>query len=338
MNHATEAALILDLIAAFRRSKTMFTAVRLNVFDLLHDAPQTVDHLNSKIKADESALQRLLGGCCALGLLETDGIRFWNTAAANRFLTTHSPDTLTGYINYSDQSLYPLWGHLEEAVLTGTNRWEQVFGSRNALFDHYFRDDEAAGSFLRGMHGFGQLASDRVARAFDLSRFEHAVDLGGATGHLSAALCIAWPNLHATVLDLPAVEKFARAAINRTPVQDRIDFVAADFFADPLPPADLYLLGRILHDWTEAKIRKLLDKIAAKLHSGGGVLIAETLLKEDKSGPIYSAMQDLNMLVCTEGRERTRTEYAQLLRATGFNSIDFRETGSLVDAVLAIKG
>jgi acetylserotonin N-methyltransferase len=218
-------------------------------------------------------------------------------------------------------------------VRTGSNRWEEVFGSRGGLFDHYFHDDNSAASFLGGMHGFGQLASQRVVTAFDLTPFRQLIDLGGATGHLCVAAREAWPHLHATVLDLPVVEKFARPYIQGR----NIDFHSADFFVDPLPPADLYSLGRILHDWTEEKIGRLLDKIVASLPSGGGLLIAETLLSDDKSGPVYSAMQDLNMLVCTEGRERTRGEYERLLRKAGFTSVNFKETGSLVDAILAIK-
>lgn len=335
MNHSPEAALILDLVEAFRRSKTMFTAVQLGIFDALAETPQSVSQLAEKLTLNEGALQRLLTGCIALGLLLQDNSAFHNTAAATRFLTSNSPDTLAGYIRYSDQSLYPLWGRLEEAVRTGTNRWEEVFGSRSALFDFYFRNDQSAASFLGGMHGFGQLASQRVVTAFDLSGFKHLVDLGGATGHLCTAACNAWPQLRATVLDLPVVEKFARPYIGTS---ERIQFAAADFFADPLPDADLYSLGRILHDWTDEKIIRLLDKIVASLPGGGGLLIAETLFSDDKSGPTYTAMQDLNMLVCTEGRERTRGEYSQLLRNAGFSTVKFQETGSLVDAILAIKG
>jgi acetylserotonin N-methyltransferase len=338
MNHPSDAALILDLVEAFRRSKTMFTAVRLGIFDSLAETPQTADVLAAKLALDPAALLRLLNGCVSLGLLANEAGVYRNTAAAAQFLTSGSPDTLAGYVRYSDQSLYPLWGRLDEAVRSGSNRWEEVFGSRTALFDHYFRDDNSASSFIGGMHGLGQLASERVVTAFDLSRFRNLVDLGGATGHLCIAACQAWPRLHATLLDLPAVEKFARLYIDGSSVADRIQFQAADFFADPLPSADLYSLGRILHDWTFEKITRLLDKIVASLPPAGGLLIAETLLNDDKSGPVYSVMQDLNMLVCTEGRERTRAEYTQLLRNAGFSTVNFKQTGSLVDAMLAIKG
>src|SRR5579884_3860544 len=318
---------ILDLIEAFRRSKAMFTAVRLGVFDKLEGEPRTSDQLATELKVNAGALRRLLNGCVGLRLLRRDGEEYHNTPAASRYLVSTSPDTLAGYIRYSDASLYVLWSHLDDAVREGTNRWAQTFGSRDGLFDHYFRDEAAAASFLGGMHGFGQISSRVIVRAFDLGRFHHLVDLGGATGHLAIAACEAYPNLQARVLDLAPVERFARPYIDASPVQDRVQFVPGDFFTQELPKGDLYALGRILHDWDEAKITGLLKKISQSLEPGGGLLIVESLLNEDQSGPVHTLMQDLNMLVCTDGRERTAAEYRDLLQAAGFSEVRFHRTG-----------
>ena len=337
MNHEPEVQKILDLIEAFRRSKTMFTAVRLGIFDQLAIVSQTCAALALQLSLDRNALSRLLNACVTLGLLERDGEYYANTKAATRFLTRGSEETLAGYITYSDQSLYKLWDNLGDAIREGTNRWTQAFGSRSALFDHYFRDETATRSFLGGMNGFGQLASPRVVTAFDLSRFVHLVDLGGATGHLSIAACRAYPALRATVLDLPAVERFAREHIEQSGLADRIAFATGDFFANDLPKADLYVLGRILHDWDDQKITKLLRKICLALPKKGGLLVTETLVDDDRSGPTYTLMQDLNMLVCTDGRERTEGEYSALLQGAGFSTVQFRRTDSLVDAILAVK-
>ena len=329
---------VLDLIEAFRRSKAMFTAVRLGVFNVLaQQSPQSAEELGATLDVNAAALTRLLDGCIALGLLQREGGKYQNAPIATRYLADNSHDTLANYIVYSDQSLYQLWAHLDDAVREGTNRWAQAFGSRDALFDHYFRDDAATAAFLGGMHGFGQIASPLIVRAFDLSRFQHLVDLGGATGHLAIAACEAYPNLRATVLDLPRVERFAREHIARSGAADRIKAIAGDFFAGDLVKGDLYYLGRILHDWSEDKITKLLAKIFVALPVGGALLIGETLVNDDRSGPVYTLMQDLNMLVCTDGKERTFAEYRAILEAAGFTAIDFRHTGSLIDAVFAIK-
>jgi acetylserotonin N-methyltransferase len=113
--------------------------------------------------------------------------------------------------------------------------------------------------------------------------------------------------------------------------------MAGDFFMDPLPEGDLYTLGRILHDWTEEKIVKLLGRVHEHLPPVGAVLIAEKLLDESKRGPRWAQMQNLNMLTCTEGKDRTFSEYEALLTPVGFPDVNGCRTSSPLDAVLAIK-
>ena len=300
---------VLDLIEAFRRSKTMFTAVELGIFD-------------GRRPADCKELGRLLDACVSLGLLEKSGDGYVNTPEADRFLRSDSPDTLSGYIRYSNSALYPMWGHLEEAVREGSNRWHQTFGLEGPLFSHFFRTPESMREFQKGMHGFGMLSSGPVAAAFDLSRFHRMVDLGGGSGHLAQAVRARYPRLETAVFDLPVVASIYPETI------------AGDFFQDPLPEADLYSLGRILHDWGEEKIARLLARIFAALPAGGGLLVAEKLLEP---GYVSAHMQSLNMLVVTEGRERSLDEYRALLNAAGFCQVEGRRTGAPLDAILAVK-
>jgi acetylserotonin N-methyltransferase len=188
-----------------------------------------------------------------------------------------------------------------------------------------------------GMHGFGLISSPRVVAAFDLSRFRRLVDLGGATGHMAVAACRHYPTLRAVVLDLPEVVPLAKELVGATEVADRVEVAAGNFFADPLPQADLYTLGRILHDWSEEKIMTLLRKAHAALPPGGAVLVAEKLISDDRAGPDWAQMQDVNMLLVTEGRERTLGEYAELLKRAGFAEVEGRVTDAPVDVVLAVK-
>jgi acetylserotonin N-methyltransferase len=116
-----------------------------------------------------------------------------------------------------------------------------------------------------------------------------------------------------------------------------VQIVAGDFFVDSLPPGDVYALGRIVHDWTEAKIDALLARIYEQLPAGGAVLIAEKLLNDDKTGPRWAQMQSLNMLTCTEGKERTLVEYNQLLTRAGFTEVSGVVLPAPLDAVLAVK-
>jgi acetylserotonin O-methyltransferase len=328
---------VLDLIEAFRHSKTMFAAVSMGVFELLHEAPATAEALAARLLANCDAMARLLDGCAALGLLEKqDGI-YRNSAAAETYLYSGSAHTLHGYVRYSDDALYQMWGHLADAVREGTHRWTQSFGLDGPIFSAFFRTDEAMRDFLMGMHGFGMLTSPKVVTAFDLSRFRHLADLGGATGHLAIAACEHYPALRATVFDLPRATALAREQVAKSAAAPRIGVVAGDFFAAELPEADLFYLGRILHDWSDGKIAQLLGRIVTQLPADGALLIGEKLLAEDGVGPLAANMQSLNMLIVTEGKERSLGEYRKLLLAAGFAHVEGRHTGVALDAILATK-
>jgi acetylserotonin N-methyltransferase len=328
---------VLDLIEAFRHSKTMFTAVSLGVFDRLHGAPASAAELAASMGADAGALGRLLDGCAALGLVRKTGGVYANEPVAETYLAAASPHSMHGYIRYSDEALYPMWGHLADAVRTGTNRWEQTFGAKGGLFHHFFRTDAAMRDFLLGMHGFGMQTSPKVVAAFDLGRFRTLADLGGATGHLAIAACERYPQLRAIVFDLPRVCELAREQVAASAARERIAVMPGDFFEDELPQADLYYLGRILHDWGEERIATLLRRMFDRLPEGGAVLIGEKLLNEDGVGPLVVNMQSINMLVCTEGRERTVGGYRRLLDAAGFRDVEGKRTGAALDAVFAVK-
>jgi acetylserotonin N-methyltransferase len=289
------------------------------------------------VGADPDALGRLLDACVGAALVIREGVSYANTPAATAYLCSDSPRRLTGYIRYSDAVLWKLWAHLDDAVRQGTHRWKQAFGLEGPIFSHFFRSEWDLREFLMGMHGLGQLSSPQVAAAFDLGRFRLLADLGGATGHLAVAACRRYPGVRAVVFDLPEVLPLARELVEASGVGDRIQLVAGDFFTDSLPEADLFALGRIVHDWEESKIRRLLRAVYERLPQGGALLVAEKLLNDDRSGPPWSILQSLNMLVCTEGKERTLAEYEELLKAAGFSRVEGRRTSSPLDAVLAVK-
>jgi acetylserotonin O-methyltransferase len=328
---------VLDLIEAFRHSKTMFTAEALGIFDRLHERPATAEELAAELGLHAGALERLLDGCAALVLLAKENGLYRNQPVAEHYLYSGSPDTLSGYVRYSDEALFRMWSNLGDAIREGMPRWKQTFGIDGAIFGGFYRSDEAMRNFLRGMHGFGMLTSPAVVTAFDLSRFRRMVDLGGGTGHLAIAACERYPDLRAVVFDLPRVTALARENIERSEVPERVATHDGDFFADELPEADLYAVGRILHDWDDEKSAVLLRAVYQRLPPGGALLIAEKLLNEDGVGPLAANMQSLNMLVVTEGRERSLSQFERLLRAAGFHEVAGKRTGVALDAIVAVK-
>jgi acetylserotonin N-methyltransferase len=328
---------VVNLLDAFRYSKIMFAAVSLGVFDALENGPQSCVALAQMLGANTDALERLLDACVCLRLLDHDELGYRNTAEASCYLCKNSPHRITGYLNYSNDVLWKMWGNLESAIREGTHRWKQTFGWDGPIFSSFFRTEAAKREFMMGMHGYGLMSSPQVVGAFDLSRYRTLVDLGGGTGHLAEAACKRYPGLNAIVFDLPAVEPLFNELLASSPVRQRITFVGGSFFSDPLPDADLYAVGRILHDWDEKQIQQLLTKVFEHLPSSGALLIAEKLLLEDKSGPLGALSQSLNMLTCTEGKERSLSEYEAIVKQVGFVDVRGCRLSSPLDAVIAVK-
>ncbi len=332
------AAPVIDLIEAFRWSKTMFVAVSLGIFDCLERGPSRIQDLASELACEIDPLERLLDACVGLHLLQKQKGVYTNTPVASAYLSSSSPHSLAGYILYSDQVSFPLWSHLENAIRQGGPRWKEVSGGDGGIFDQFFRTDKAMRHFLRGMHGFGVLSSPLVVSAFDLSGYRKFVDVGGATGHLAIAACERYPGLAAVIFDLPRVIDAIEDEVRRSPVASRIEFARGDFFSEEMiPEGDLFGLGRILHDWPDEKAESILRTISRRLPASGGLLLAEKLLNEDKTEPVSAHMQSLNMLVCTEGKERTLAEYRALLEAAGFGGVRGCITGAPLDAIFAQK-
>uniref|UniRef100_A0A673CQW2 Acetylserotonin O-methyltransferase-like n=1 Tax=Sphaeramia orbicularis TaxID=375764 RepID=A0A673CQW2_9TELE len=328
---------IIQLMDGFKASKALFTASKMGVFDLLQrkpglDAAQVAQEIKAAVKGTEG----LLGACVSLGLLQTSQRPVYkNTDLATRYLWSDSPFSLHGYIQHCNETLWPLFSHLESAVREGTNQHERAFGKKaNDLFqDTYYNNQSVKLRFMNAMHSIAKVTGKAVATAFDLSSYKTACDLGGCTGAIAYELTKAHPEMSVTVFDLPEVVEMSEH-FHPSHTDNRVSFVAGDFFKDELPKADLYILARILHDWPDEKVHILLKKIGDACTPGCGVLLSEILLNEDRSGPSRGLLQALSM---SDGKQRSAAEYSTLLKSHGFITAEIRHTDNLLDAMLCVK-
>ncbi|KAM6955754.1 putative bifunctional dTTP/UTP pyrophosphatase/methyltransferase protein isoform 1-T2 [Lycodopsis pacificus] len=332
---------IVDLMDGFKASKALFTASKMCVFDLLQSRPGLdAAQVAQEIKASVKGTQCLLEACVSLGLLRSK-VRtckkpvFENTDLASRFLLTDAPCSLRGYIQHCNDTVWPLFSHLESAVWEGANQREKAFGktSTDMFQDTFYKRQEVQLRFMNAMHSIAKVTGQAVATAFDLSRFKTACDLGGCTGAMAYEFTKAHPGLSVTVFDLPAVVEMSEH-FHPLHTDNRMSFVGGDFFKDELPKADLYILARILHDWPDETVHILLSKIADACSPGCGLLLSEIFLDEDRGGPRRGLLQALSM---SEGSQRSAAEYGLLLKSHGFTTVHVRHTDSLLDAILCIK-
>lgn len=312
---------LMQLTTGFWASKTLAAAHELDLFSSLSEsAGTTAAGLAECLGIDERPAELLLTGCAALGLLEGREGRYVNSPLAEEYLVPGKPYYFGGFVQMLDQRLYHGWGKLTEAIRTNRpTTWDP--DRQGSIFEG--EDPLMLASFWEAMHSLSTFTARVLAGAVDLSGAGRLLDLGGGSGAFDIELCRHYPDLTATVYDLSSVIDIAARKVKEAGLSERIETVAGDFFADSvLPPGhDVMLLSMILHDWTESRNRRILDKCWQALPGGGQVIIAELLVNDEKTGPPAAALMSLNMLIETEGRNYTSAEYAGWLHDAGFRDI-----------------
>lgn len=312
---------LMQLATGFWAFKTLAAAHELDLFTRLSGTGGTTSaELAETLGIDPRPAEMLLTGCAALGLLEKNGDAYVDTALADEYLVRGRPYYFGGFVQMLDRRLYPGWGKLTEAIRT--NRPTTWDPDRQAtLFEG--EDPDMLAVFWEAMHSLSTFSARSLGEAVDLSGVSRLLDVGGGSGAYDIELCRLYPDLTATVYDLPFVADIAARKVDDAGLGDRIDTVGGDFFADPAFPAghDAVLLSMIMHDWDEDRDRAILTQCWDALPSGGVVIISELLVNDEKTGPPPAALMSLNMLIEAEGRNYTPAEYGRWLRDVGFRDI-----------------
>ncbi len=311
---------ILQTGLAFWASKTLLSAVELGVFTELAAGPLSADSLMERLRLHPRAVRDFLDTLVALGFLTRSGDRYSNTKDTDLFLDKHKPSYVGGILEMANQRLYPFWGSLSEALRTGLPQ-NEVKGGGPGMFETLYADPKRLQEFLAAMTGISHGANLVIARQFPWRNYKTFVDVGSAQGDLASQIALANPDLTGVGFDLPKVGPIFEQYVAANHLQDRVRFVAGDFFTEALPKADVVLMGHILHDWDLATKKMLVKKAFDALPSGGALIVYEAIIDDDRSKNAFGLMMSLNMLIETEGGfDYTGADCAGWMTEAGFSS------------------
>lgn len=308
---------ILQLGFAFWGSKTLLSAVELGLFTLLADGPLTVEAVTARLSLNPRSVRDFLDALVALGQLERRENLYANTAAAAVFLDRRKPTYVGGILEMANARLYPFWGALTEGLRSGAPQNETKEG--RDLFDEIYRDPAILSEFLKAMSGLSLGAANAIAGRFPWADYKTFADIGTAQGALPVTLSRAHPHLGGIGFDLPVVRPHFEAYVAQYGLAERLSFRAGDFFADPLPAADVLIMGRILHDWGLDKKRMLIRKAYEALPFGGALIIYDSVIDDERRRNVFGLLMSLNMLIETrEGFDFTGADCMAWFKEAGF--------------------
>jgi O-methyltransferase domain/Dimerisation domain len=308
---------ILQLGLGFWASKTLLSAVELGLFTTLAQGPRTAKEVISELGLQPRGTVDFLDALVSLGMLERLGEEYTNTAATDLFLDRNKPSYIGGILEMANDRLYRFWGSLTEALYTGHPQ-NEIKGGEDS-FAAIYQDPDRLKQFLHAMTGISMGAALAIAEKFPWDQHQTVVDIGTAEGCLPAQLALRHPHLTGGGFDLPPVGPVFEGYVGSLSLGDRLRFYPGDFFVDPLPSADVLVIGRILHDWGLEEKLTLLRKAHQALPDGGRLIVYDTLIDDDRRENTFGLLMSLNMLIETQdGFDYTGADCRAWMADVGF--------------------
>lgn len=297
MNHTPEK--IMHLGMAFWGSKTLLSAVELEVFTILATGPMDAEALRKRLDLHERSALDFFDALVALGMLDRHDGLYSNTPETNLYLDKAKPSYIGGFLEMANDRLYRFWGSLTEGLKTGLPQNEAKDGKN--IFDILYSDPAKLASFMRAMTGISMGTSKAIARKFPWQDYRTLIDIGSAQGGLIVEIGNAHPHLTGGGFDLPVTGPIFEEYVASFGLSDRFKFIPGDFFSDALPSADVLSMGHILHDWNLEQKKTLIQKAYDALPENGVLLVFEGIIDDERRQNAFGLLMSLTMLIETPG-------------------------------------
>jgi tRNA A58 N-methylase Trm61 len=335
MSSQVSALRLFDLIQSQRVTAVIYVAAKLGLAELLSDGPQTVGKLAKATGADERALGRLLTALSTLGICSRSGEDRYALTDMGACLDSSAKHSVKGWAILETELISKSWSGMLESIMTGKTA-AQLQGIDDS-FELMGRTPDIVDKFNVAMVELTRLVTPNVLQSYDFSAIRHLMDVGGGSGELLGAIAQQNRKLRGTVFDLPRCAEAASKHLRQIGVDDRVEFVAGDFFKAVPAIADAIILKSIIHDWDDARSVTILQSCRKALPGEGKLLLVERLMPERPSmtdDDKEQALSDLNMLRGPGGLERTERQYRELLDQSGFDLVTSYPAGrfNLIEA------
>jgi len=316
---------LLERIGGLEVTAALSVAAELGVADRLDAGPATAAELAEATGVHADALARLLRALIAQGCFRLDGDGRYRNTRLSQGLRSAQAGSLRDFARYfgSAHNL-SAWAELGPAMHDGKSAFERVHGM--TTWEAFARDAAMGAVFAGAMDELTALEVPFLVDAYPFERHRSLCDIGGGRGGLLAALLERHPGLRGCLVDGPAALAGAADRFRAAGLDARVELVPGDFFHALPAGHDAYLLKDVLHDWDDARARRILDNCRRAMDGNGRLLISEVLL-EPGEARFPGTLADLQMMVvCSEGRQRSLSELQALLDASGFQLVKVWDT------------
>jgi hypothetical protein len=328
---------ILQTGFAFWACKSLLSAVEMEVFTELAKHPEDLNTLGGRLGLHPRSSRDFLDTLVALGFLQRNNGVYSNTPETDLFLDKNKPSYIGGILEMVNKRSYGHWDSLTTALRTGQQQNEVAHGEPEA-FSTLYADPARLKGFLRAMTGVSRGANMAIAAKFPWANYKTVTDCGPAQGDLLTQVCLKNTHLTGTGFDLPEVAPIFEEYIETNGLAGRVKLQPGSFFTEPIPKADVVMMGHILHDWDLDQKRMLVRKAYEALPTGGAFLAYDAIIDDDRSKNAFGLMMSLQMLIETPGGfDYTGADCIGWMQEAGFHSCRVEHLVGPDSMVIGIK-
>lgn len=300
-----------ELMRFYRRSHVILTAFELGLFDTLIRKNQSVEELTMGLNVSNRGLELLLHALVALEILQKRDNVYRVSERFHSLLNPNEPDYMGGLINH-EIHLNKRWQLLTESVATG----------KSVKHHEKNQESEVTKRFINAMSNIGQRSARLFIQHVPFRGDEHILDLGGGPGKYLKELCEFYPKMHVTLCDQPETVDVAKYDLSHHSAYNRMHFIGGDMFKTELGgPYDVVLLSNVIHIYGEDEILHLLNICSQTIIANGRLLVKDMILNSDHTGPVFTTLFSLHMLLSTDtGKCYTQEELFSLMQQADFKT------------------
>jgi len=323
-----------QMATGFVISRGIAVAAELKIADTLKDDSKTALEIAEELKLNKDSLYRFLRFLSCHGIFSENTSQQFSLTPLSEIMVSDASGSMHAYLDMlADNPPWDSVGNMLHTIKTGEPSFLHTYGE--GFFDYMAKHPASNARFNAGMSSFSSPDNLSIINAYDFSRYNLVIDIGGGQGSFLASILSQYTEIDGVLYDQPEIVSEPIEEITKK-LSARCKVVSGDFFSSVPSGGDIYTLKLILHDWDDTEAIKILRNCSSVVPANGKVLVIDGVMLGGNEYDPHKQL-DISMMLIFGGRERSEREFIKLFEQAGLRITQIIPTPSRLSIIESEK-